>query len=55
MILRAKTLVTKSCYYELIETAKHNNTNLQKIKHMRLTVITAECPVLRVRQSSEKE
>ena len=28
-ILRVETLVTKSYYFELIETIKQNNTNLQ--------------------------
>ena len=29
MILRAENLVTKNYYFELIETIKHNNTNLR--------------------------
>ena len=46
-------LLTKSYYFELTETNRHNNADLKKVIHIRLTEITAERSVLRIRRSSE--
>ena len=46
-------LLTKGYYFELIETNRHNNADLKKVIHIRLTEITAERSVLRMRRSSE--
>ena len=51
--LGPKPLLTKSYYFELIETNRHNNADLKKVIHIRLTEITAESSVLRMRRSSE--
>ena len=44
-----KPRLTKSYYFELIETNRHNNADLKKVIHIRLTEITAECSVLHMR------
>ena len=51
--LEPKPLLTKNYYFEFIKINKHNNADLKKVIHIRLTEITAECYVLRMRRSSE--
>ena len=51
--LGPKPLLTKNYYFELTETNKHNNADLKKVIHIRLTEITTERSVLRIRRSSE--
>ena len=46
-------LLTKNYYFEFTETNKHNNADLKNVIHIRLTEITAERSVLRIRRSSE--
>ena len=46
-------LLIKSYYFELTETSRHNNADLKKVIHIRLTEITTERSVLRIRRSSE--
>ena len=46
-------LLTKSYYFELTETNRHNNVDLKKVIHIRLTEITAKRSILRMRRSSE--
>ena len=46
-------LLAKSYYFELTKTNRHNNADLKKVKHIRLTEITTERFVLRMRRSSE--
>ena len=47
--LELKPLLTKSYYFEFIETNRHNNADLKKVIHTRLAEITIECSVLRMR------
>ena len=47
--LGSKPLLRKSYYFELIETNRHNNADLKKVTHIRLTKITAKRSVLRMR------
>ena len=46
--LRPKPLLTKSYYFELINTNKQNNADLKWVNHIRLAEITAECSVLHI-------
>ena len=47
--LGPKPMLTKNYYFEFIETNRHNNADLKKFIHTRLTEITVECSVLRMR------
>ena len=47
--LGPKPLLRKRYYSELIETNWHNNADLKKVTHIKLTEITAERSVLRMR------
>ena len=47
--LELKPLLTKSYYFEFIENNRHNNADLKKVIHTRLTEITIEYFVLRMR------
>ena len=51
--LGPKPLLTKSYHFELIKTDGHNNADLKKVIHIRLTEVTAERSVLHMRRSSE--
>ena len=46
-------MLTKGYYFELTETNRHNNADLKKVIHIRLTEITDERSVLRMRRSFE--
>ena len=46
-------LLTKSYYFEPTETNRHNNADLKKVIHIRLTEIIAERSVWCMRRSSE--
>ena len=47
--LGPKPLLRKRYYSELIETNQHDNADLKKVTHIRLTEITAEHSELRMR------
>ena len=46
-------MLTKSYYLEFIEINRHDNADLKKVIHTRLTKIIAKYYVLRMRRSSE--
>ena len=47
--LMLNPLLTKSYYFELTETNRHNNADLKNIIYIRLTEIIAERSILRMR------